>query len=651
MTHFPGFNPAYFATGTAPAFPNPHPSPFLWLSFIFSLTLLTPITGTPATPEGTVSASVQFRDVGVIMQTDAYVLVTIHHNFDAIHELCEEKDTLVPKLEDTHAHYYHSGLENKVANHVLILTIDEVQTHLSDICFNFNTLFYYSPLDKNATRTRHTRGLGTAISVASAFTSGISALSSLIGWIHQVYQAHLVDKRFTVQETASQHMAHQVKQTIGSIKDLAQLFRNTANMQKLEVSFIHIRTNLLELRSYLDRLTSGVALLQQEKLSPEILPIGSLQRILSETERIANVNNLHTAAKSPMELLHLPATYSAQPFHLEIVFAIPLTSKVLPLQQFLQAPIVTPNGDNSYSLMEIVPDKDFIAQDRKSATCAALDLADLQSCLKIGSTYMCAGMAMYSEAEESCIGALHEQDASAVTRMCTFRESLKQLFLTPRKAGLYALATATQQSVSIFCLNGDNAIHSFAPGQHIITLEQGCTVKTDTIIVHRPRDNLATITVQGELALKVQSVRSSALTPAGIIRDIEQAATPQSFGTNISSVTSAVNKITHRVEQTVEATVEKSVFTSILAYCQSALIALVVCLALVGLLAILGLALYCKLRRDHARQFQYARHEMREDLERMHVVLNRRFSPEKIRATETVISWNVYPHKSSLITL
>ena len=604
LTPLASFTPAFAATGFRINLPLSLYNPAFWITLLSRIIPAAPLPTDFPLP-GTVKASVQFRDVGTILQTDAYVIVTIKHDFLPISTLCDNQEKLIPNINDLNiARYYGSAFDHQTQHHILQLTIDEVQTHLEDICSHFAALFQYSPLQSSPTRV--TRGV---ISAATAISTGIAVISNIVGWIHQVYQAHLINKRFQVQETASDHLAHQVDQTITSLTELSQVFTTTTALKKMEASFTHIRANLLELRSYLDRITIGIALLQQEKLCPEIVPILTLHKILAETERIANQNFLHPAAKAPMELLHLPATYATNGLTLSIVFAIPLTSKVLTLEQFLQAPIVTTNSDGSHSLMEILPSKDFIAQDTKSSSYAALDLADLQSCLKIGRNYMCAGMPVYTEAEETCISALRDKDATAVSRQCKFKESDKELFLTQRAAGQYALATANEQVVNIHCTDGSNTDRHFNPGQHLLALNQGCTARTDTVVIHRPQDNLASITVEGDLDIKVQAIRASALTPAEIVRELQLAANSPNFPSNNTKITAALSKFSGNLKT--------SVISKLTAHLYKATLFIGICLAITGLLALIAIGIFCKLRKDSLATYRAAKEEMRTDIERI----------------------------------
>ena len=116
----------------------------------------------------------------------------------------------------------------------------------------------------------------------------------------------------------------------------------------------------------------------------------------------------------------------------------------------------------------------------------AMEPADLQLCQLHSGNWYCPRMRVQEKAPETtCLGALWSSNGKAILEQCEFKEEKKRTSFVRLAANTYRFFG--KQHVKVFC--GPNNTAEYMLNRNNITLEPGCRVETDEVLItHLPEE-------------------------------------------------------------------------------------------------------------------------------------------------------------------
>ncbi len=178
-----------------------------------------------------------------------------------------------------------------------------------------------------------------------------------------------------------------------------------------------IGQELAAVTEHLDLVLEGIYAAKQHKLTSALVPPEVLIRMSDKVKEHAKYKKLTPVFDVRHHALDMPISYIMGTESLAVLCHIPMVedkdSMVRKLYRLDSA--VMQSRDR---LVQIRPHKPYIAVDKREQKHSEHDLADLDLCPKMGTTYLCTERSIVYRESATCVGAVYFQNSALMTVAC-----------------------------------------------------------------------------------------------------------------------------------------------------------------------------------------------------------------------------------------
>ena len=292
----------------------------------------------------------------------------------------------------------------------------------------------------------------------------------------------------------AEHNTKAIQQLVGKIKDV----HHFDHMQQL---INGIRDYSHDIINTVYRVRQAMTDLQHGQVSPIFLTPSEIRKAMRSLSNKASQVRMHPAVQTVADVLLLPAFgVIASDKILRVIIPVPIVKESMPLHRYAGTPLLVANHTTQVRrLMTPHPDHTAIAISPTSSSHALLTMADLSSCLKLRSTYLCVDLPLRLNRYESCLGALFSAHSGAIHTHCTFVPHAEDWHVAHTGPGRYAWSTTRATAATTTCPSGASISTHISWGVHSITVPPGCTTQTEHFSINTPLTPFATAEVYKSL--------------------------------------------------------------------------------------------------------------------------------------------------------
>ena len=329
-----------------------------------------------------------------------------------------------------------------------------------------------SQLPSTLESARPKRWLGAAISTGFAFLAG-TAISLVTSVFHpsvdhrvdQLTRDLIATERAVKDLAAAQHTMISMMQSIAARTDRA------LHCNALEIA-------LLSARQHINAITSGLAtLVHANRLSPLLVSPADLLTAWPKINAAAD-----NKAPPPAWTYEAPATFQTSHRAVHVTVHLPTEAHPHTIWRLSDFPLNTPTGPKT--LDGTAPR--IVALQTGTSGYRLFTEADLNTCPKFASTYLCPTSPERSDLTRTCTGALFTGNVQAAASTCpliTYRGPAAAIWLKNNRLAIYLPSEAT---VTTTCPTSTPVTSSWNSGFHSTTLPPGCSWRTSTLAVQAP---------------------------------------------------------------------------------------------------------------------------------------------------------------------
>ena len=303
------------------------------------------------------------------------------------------------------------------------------------------------------------------------------------------------------QEAATEYTAKGAEHNVKAIEQLVKKIKDVHHFDHLQQLINGIRDYSHDIINTAYRVRQAMSDLQHGQVSPIFLTSAQIKKAMLALSNKASQVRMHPAVNTVADVLLLPAfgVVSADKV-LRIIIPIPIVKESMPLHRYAGTPLLVANHTTGIrQLVTPLPDHSAIAISPTSSSHALLTLAELTSCLKVRTTYLCVDLPLRLNRYESCLGALFSAHSGAIHSHCTFAPHAENWHVAHTGPGRYAWSTTHATAATTTCPSGASISTHIDWGVHSITVPPGCTTQTEHFSIATPLTPFATAEVHKHL--------------------------------------------------------------------------------------------------------------------------------------------------------
>lgn len=342
---------------------------------------------------------------------------------------------------------------------------------------------YQPPItEQHGNVTRSTR---SPTLVALAVVGGAALLYTVAKWLFGSSEPAWTQE--AISSTASN-----VANNAGIIRSLAGRFKYITDIATYRLTVGEMCQRAQHITDHANNLGQAFYQLQRGQISKFLLQPKDILTALDKLKRQASRSRMHLAVQTVPDILLLPAFGVIDKSSLKVVIAIPAIVDLLHLHRFAGTPLITQHSDGTRDLMVPQPEYDAIAASNRGQSHALLSNADLDRCLRIKDTYMCAALPIRNNRKDSCLGSLYSANSDAIHTQCTFRPHHQSWHVVQEPEQTYIISTTATLPITTSCPAGSSSARSLVWGVFRVQVPAGCTAITPHFSITAPLAAFAT---------------------------------------------------------------------------------------------------------------------------------------------------------------
>lgn len=421
--------------------------------------------------------NIVFKDLGTIFRTHTTVHVSISVDLRYLKGHCSLLKTTHDRPPDSYT------FTPRVTR--LYTTLERT---MDQVCRQVDELETFTDDDQS----REKRQLLSAIAVG---------VTSIFG-LYTAAQVHRLDQRVQAAEGDQRQQAavlrHQsqylltiekaVQEQDAAIREIMKT--QTVLSWEIDQSYwvMDRLAHVQELATYVAHLTNGVEALRQGHLTTAILSRQDARRLLTNIKAKAEKLGGKAIAQSREDLYRLPITViNVQPMHLRVLLHVGVAREQLRLLRYQPGPMVLAVDDAEVTI-EVRPDRTLMAHNDHLHQ--ELSEAELASCNRKGSTYICDGPAVFhTQLRSTCMGALFANDLERVKQLCPVRQTNISWNVQDLGQERVAIYFRERTNLQLSCPDKQRT-NTYLKGASVISIPANCSVLGDNLRIDAHADIL-----------------------------------------------------------------------------------------------------------------------------------------------------------------
>ena len=371
------------------------------------------------------SNTVIFKEHGTLYAPADILHVTFAINNNDLKDACIHYDDYIKELKTAVA---SKDLSNIDKNN-LLTQVKFLEHKIKEAC---RTPFSFAHIatQPNQTSSRQPRFLGAVAALvgAMAATTGLGIyntvqINSLYDKVNELQEGmNFFSDNFLILQDIQNQVSGLQQEITGSFKHMQKVVEI---VKRRKVTMLHINAAISEFANHVNNLEKvinkferGYTQLQNNKLSLDLIQPEELNAIWHQITRNSSVH-VKALFPSPLDLLHLPATYAFTTSNqLQVFVHVPLTATKFTLFKYVPFPVI-PQGAQSPLIIRPRNEKYFFAKTNGHAH-VELSQYDLNAnCYAFLNNFVCDELSVFNTLPSTtCLSALYNSNQRGIDKLC-----------------------------------------------------------------------------------------------------------------------------------------------------------------------------------------------------------------------------------------
>ena len=250
---------------------------------------------------------------------------------------------------------------------------------------------------------------------AEAVTAGIELVGGVFGYFTRQHAIHKLQQDLQKDKWQRMKAMSAVHKSLEGMESSIRHIRDKLRTDQVEKWIWELRLSVMKLQQETQSMMMGVEAALQGKLSPFLVSIKDLDRIL---DRLGPGHAYNPIASRASDLFDMPVTVAKQGKDLMVVLHVPKVDRTLALYRFIPVPIQWGS-----KVVEIKPTGNLLAVEGKTSFLTELSSEQLDECWRIHQDVVCQlTWAMTIANPTTCLEALYLSDEGAAAKFCEVKE-------------------------------------------------------------------------------------------------------------------------------------------------------------------------------------------------------------------------------------
>ena len=449
-----------------------------------------------------------FKKVGIVHTSLAYGHIHMKLNLTML----EQRKKLLERMNDhlQRLRLPENATEESTARLQWVKTWVN-QTAVEGITKLYATLesFNYrkSHLESNQSRKRKKRQILTMV---GGMVVG-SIVTSIVSQFRQSTLIDIINKKQTVMSTEIENNMirlaqdeHDLKVLNASVSHImAGLLEDVKRQKRIRANQLTLTTAyaITETAHRINALTDAMEMARSGKFSISLVDVMGLTAALTTLQQKATEDGRKLDVTNIMDLTHLPCSYVVdcdnQVVHVIVHVPMSRAGSSLTLYQYIDSPVLIGSTKDSDQplFIEIDVEGRYLALSDDDSQYQTYTVQSLRECSRLSGHYYCPDLVLYKKQRPDCLVALYDNDYEAIERECPLTVASNISKAARLNATTYLITETSKKDLAIVC-NGDRITRHPIRGTVQVTVNRGCVISTDNMVITRP-DFEAEVEIEG----------------------------------------------------------------------------------------------------------------------------------------------------------